>query len=265
MALPEAPPRPPAPVASPEPAREVLPGQLALPFIERSSPASPEGRSGETFLGHLRVEKLLRAKLGPRVVLRLSEHRGRVLSFYRRRGVHYVEAHISFQDAPRPVLEAVAALVGDIGYGPRQARALDRFLSDRRRQYGSCGVEPSLAPRGAAHDLGALFDRLNAEYFDLLPVRITWARARAGAPLGSYRAPERLIRIHPRLDQPAVPERFLGWVVFQQLLCVRHGVSAGRRGPGPLPAQLRAEARSYPGYAEARRWEREQLGRLFKR
>ena len=89
------------------------------------------------------------------------------------------------------------------------------------------------------------------------------ARARKSIKMGSYSIEDRLIRIHRTLDRAEVPEFFVGWIVFHEMLhqVFEARVVNGRRQFHP-PEFLRAEA-TYERYAEARRWEREHLDMLL--
>jgi predicted metal-dependent hydrolase len=88
---------------------------------------------------------------------------------------------------------------------------------------------------------------------------------RRSIKLGSYHASERLIRIHPALDQPFVPEYFIAFVIFHEMLHERIGTT--RQGHGRRcvhPPEFRALEARFPSAAEALRWEKENLGKLLR-
>jgi predicted metal-dependent hydrolase len=122
---------------------------------------------------------------------------------------------------------------------------------------------------GKYHDLGAIFARLNAAWFDnRLDARITWGpvpgqRARRSIKMGSFAVEDRIIRIHPRLDQADVPEFFIAWIVFHEMLHGKHDVlRKGRRRIFHSPAFV-ADERTYPDFERATAWERANLDHLL--
>ncbi len=94
----------------------------------------------------------------------------------------------------------------------------------------------ALKHEGLAHDLLAMQTdlvqgELHAEFAkgenragqELLVPTITWSRANVRARqrsirLGSYSTERNLIRVHARLDQAGIPERFVRYIVFHELL-----------------------------------------------
>src|ERR1700757_537927 len=82
-----------------------------------------------------------------------------------------------------------------------------------------------LSHEGQYFDLRALFDKLNAEYFNgaLRGYTITWGRKRKLPPkeyfvFGTIQEEDRVIRIHPLLDAPFVPTWFLEYVIYHEML-----------------------------------------------
>src|SRR4030081_1965719 len=78
---------------------------------------------------------------------------------------------------------------------------------------------------GEYFDLKAIFDKLNAEYFNnaLKGYAITWGRRRKLPPkeyfvFGTIQEEDRLIRIHPMLDARFVPAWFLEYVMYHEML-----------------------------------------------
>lgn len=93
--------------------------------------------------------------------------------------------------------------------------------------------------KGRHHDLRSLADRLNYQYFEgACPVHITWStapadrlppgeaaprprrRGRGGRSIlfGTYSAREHLVRVHPRLDAADVPDYFVEYIVYHEML-----------------------------------------------
>ncbi len=125
---------------------------------------------------------------------------------------------------------------------------------------------------GEYFDLREIFDRLNELYFNraLKRYRIVWGRRRKEAPreyfvFGTIQEEDRIIRIHPLLDQRFVPMWFMEYVLFHEML---HAIVPDR----PMPSGRRKvhteeflrRERQFPHYRKARRWEEENLGRFLR-
>jgi hypothetical protein len=128
------------------------------------------------------------------------------------------------------------------------------------------------AHEGRFFDLKAIFTKINARFFgnSLKGYTITWGRRRRLAPkryfvFGTIHEDDRIIRIHPRLDANFVPQWFLEYVVYHEML---HAVVPEESGPNGrrsihTPEFLRRE-QAYPLYKRARRWETENLSRFLR-
>jgi hypothetical protein len=119
------------------------------------------------------------------------------------------------------------------------------------------------------HDLQAILDRLNAEYFGgAIEARIGWGavrgmRRRRTIKTGVYVEAARLIRIHGHLDRPEVPEFYVAMVVFHEML--HQAVPAVERNGRRVVhgAEFRRRERAYPDFERARVWEEQHLGMLL--
>lgn len=206
----------------------------------------------------------------PRVVL--TDNLNTMLSIKRGQGVWTLRMHRMFAAAPPAVLRAVAQYAQS--QDRRSATLLRRYI-DHHEHLIRPPVEPRAQPidvQGAHHNLKAIFDELNAEYFEgTIGARITWGprtRRKAGREsikLGSYSVEEQLIRIHPVLDALDVPRFFVAWIIYHEMLHEVHDMPIvdGRR-VYHTPEFRRAEAR-FEHYAEAVLWERTQVHKLLDR
>jgi len=123
------------------------------------------------------------------------------------------------------------------------------------------------------HDLGTIFDKLNARYFRnaLRGYTIAWGRRRRQRPkayfiFGTIQEEDRVIRIHPLLDAAWVPRWFLEFVIYHEML---HSVVPDiydrkrRRRIVHTTEFLKREQR-FPHYSRARRWEADNLARFLR-
>ncbi len=217
------------------------------------------------------LAQLLSRELGVPVRLSVTDNRSTMVSFRRAPAALRLRLHHMFLDAPAPVVRAVADYAGR---GHRRAgRLLDDFVrreQPRIRQHRDARDEV-LTARGQTYDLREIFEALNEQYFQGgVRANIGWGRhptrrRRKSIRLGVYDHQTREIRLHPSLDQPAVPRFFVEFIVFHEML---HQVFPSSHGPGRRmhhPRAFRDREKAFPRYTAALRWERENLGVLLAR
>jgi hypothetical protein len=214
----------------------------------------------------------LSALLCERIRLTVHDNRSTMVSFRRGGGEVHYRVHHMFLGAPDDVVSALAAFAGkQRGRAVRRREAggrIDAYVRVHRERIAA-PRHMHLQPRGRAHDLQAILDRLNRQYFGgAVQVRIGWGPVRLGrrrrtVKTGVYVQDARIIRIHPTLDRPEVPEFYVAAVVFHEML---HQVVPalevnGRRVVHGL--EFRRRERAYPDHASARAWEEENLSLLL--
>jgi hypothetical protein len=210
--------------------------------------------------------------MGERVRLVVHDNRCTMVSFRRREGILHYRIHHMFLDAPRDVVHALAAFGRSVrGMEGRRRDAgsrIDAYVRQHRARIDASHAA-QLDARGQVHDLQVIFDRLNAEHFhDLVEARIGWGPNRGGGrrrtiKTGVYVQDARLIRIHPALDRPEVPEFYVRTVVFHEMLHqVVPAFERGRRRVVHGP-EFRRRERAYPDHARARDWEEKNLKLLL--
>src|ERR1019366_8988446 len=132
-----------------------------------------------------------------------------------------------------------------------------------------------LIAKGKHHDLIKLFVAINERYFSgSINAVITWGKrptrqALPGEPrktikLGSYSGVDRLIRVHPGLDQKWVPRYFVAYIVYHEML---HHVIPGSRGLGRVnlhPPEFKERERQFRHFERAMQWEKRHVARLLR-
>jgi hypothetical protein len=214
----------------------------------------------------------LSAFLSEDVRLTVHDNRSTMVSF-RRRGpeVHY-RIHHMFLDAPDAMVEALAAFAqpgrGTAARRREAGRGIDEWVKRHRHRISGARTGP-LQPRGRAHDLQAIFDRINAGHFGgAIDARIGWGSVRVGdrrrtVKTGVYLEEARLIRIHPSLDRPEVPELYVSFIVFHEML---HQAVPAREVRGRRVvhgAEFRRRERAWPDFERALAWERAHIRLLL--
>ena len=231
------------------------------------------------------VQRRLEERLRRPVALAVTANRSRLIRVLPETGRTSVRLHSMFLYAPTEVLDALARYARrpqDLeanevldafirGEAHRTLPGPERPEGPRPRPLPSA-PEPTRS-RGERFDLQEIMDAINRTYFEgTVVARITWSRGvvqrrRRSILFGSYqREPGHsagLIKIHPALDEEWVPRGFVEFVVHHELL---HAVIPTRiiRGRHAFhPPDFRRRERAYPGYAQWRRWEKDNLGRFL--
>lgn len=222
---------------------------------------------------HAQAERLADALAGhleEPVRLRVHDNRSTMVSWRRDRGLLHYRVHHMFLDAPDEVVRALAAF-GRPGLAARRrsaGRRIDAYVKHHRGRIGE-GRPLRLEPRGRHHDLSAVLEEENAAWFEgQVRVRIGWGSPRRtgrrrSIKTGVYLHDQRVIRIHPALDQPEVPGFYVRAVVFHEML---HQVVpvVERRGRRLVhSAEFRRRERAHPDYDRARAWEEGNLHLLL--
>ena len=250
-------------------------GQLSLPLWTTTD--GTRVRDGEPGEASLHGQSLvLAARLGSLlrepIEVELTDNAWTMVSWKRVAGRLQFRLHHMFCGAAEPVLRALAGFTGK-NRRPH-GRAIDEFVRTHRHliKAAPSRADPPLATRGRVHHLGDIYDELNVQHFDRrVTARIGWGRRppdgrRRSIKMGVYFHDQKLIRIHPALDDEQVPRHFVRLVVFHEML---HQVlppttdDSGRRTVHGR--EFRAAERRFPDYERARAWEKTNLHLLLRR
>jgi hypothetical protein len=107
--------------------------------------------------------------------------------------------------------------------------------------------------RGASHDLGESFNRVNAEYFSgrMARPRLTWNRTFTGRKFGHYDYVQDTVMVSRTLDSSKVPAFVVDFLVFHELLHKFHGVSWSNGRGYAHTAEFYESERKFRKYEEA--------------
>jgi hypothetical protein len=183
------------------------------------------------------------------------------------KGVLRVRVSDLFADAPMEVLETVAAILLSKLYRKRvDARyheeyrqyTLSRPMLERsrrvRRERGR--PSPTTSPRGQHYNLDIVFDALNGRYFGgILPKpSLSWTRRRARTVLGRYDFDQDVIFVSRVLDSDKVPEHVVAYILFHEMLHVKHGIRIQKLREITHTPAFRREEKQFADYEAARDW-----------
>jgi hypothetical protein len=177
-----------------------------------------------------------------------------------------------FLQAPDTVWQA---LIAYIRHTDGTARDVLRAYIQGYQEHRCRPVQPPqrsdvLQARGHHFDLAAIYHELNQTYFaNRIEARITWSRRPPRRPrisirFGSYHTRDRLIRIHPLLDQSFVPQYVVENVVYHEML---HQLIPRRQVNGRWyahPPEFRRQEQQFRYHWQAEQWKRRHLSRLLR-
>jgi len=176
-------------------------------------------------------------------------------------------AHVRLSDALKPaspaILEAVAAILLARLY---RRRPPDELLK-RYRRFSYAGAtrrrlrllrqrrarKVEHRPAGRHHDLALLFRSLNRRYFaDSLPQpQLGWSTRRWRSQLGSFDPALNQIVLSRQLDRPSVPSYVVSYVLYHEMLHVKHPMRFERCRRTSHSAQFRKEEKRFDHYGRA--------------
>lgn len=180
-----------------------------------------------------------------------------------RQGKLFVRLSDLLEGAPDPVLHAIAhILLAKIYRRPiehEHALRYRRYVSSHaivekahlvRQMRGRKRIGPA---KGHIYDLESIFDELNLRFFHglLARPRMTWSGSRARAMLGHYDPAHNTIVVSRIFDSAAVPRYAVDYIVYHEMLHLRHPVKlrGGRRCVHS--AEFQADEKLFPGLAQA--------------
>jgi predicted metal-dependent hydrolase len=201
----------------------------------------------------------------PRFRVEFYPYSSLVLTIRRRQEFVYVRFSDLLRRAPLTVLEGAAALLLSRVYRRRApveltSPYLEYARSDRTRtrinRMRHRRVRPGAAgPRGRHFDLEKLFDELNARYFagSLKRPHIGWSTRNWRRQFGCYDPGPGHILLNRRMDRPGIPRCAVEYVLFHEMLHVKHPT---RRSGCTLVShspEFRAEEKLFAEFQRARK------------
>jgi hypothetical protein len=201
----------------------------------------------------------------PRFRVEYYPYSSLVLTIRRREDAVYVRLSDLLQRAPLPVIEGAAALLLSRVY----RRRAPRELTSPYLEYAKCNrtrarinrirrhrVRPGAAgPQGRHFDLDQLFDELNGKYFAnrLKRPRIGWSNRSWRRQFGCYDPGPNHILLNRRMDHPRVPRYAVEYVMFHEMLHVKHPTRRSGCSLVSHSPEFRAEEKQFPDFDRARK------------
>jgi predicted metal-dependent hydrolase len=167
------------------------------------------------------------------------------------------------EGAPEPVLRAIAHIL----LAKMYRHPIDRGQAARYRKYVASHEivrkthlvrqirgRKRLGPaRGFFFDLDAIFEQLNTRFFHGLMARprMSWSQIRTRRILGHYDPAHNAIIISRVFDHPAVPPFVLEYIVYHEMLHLKHPVRLRGSRRCVHSAEFQAEEKLFPRATEA--------------
>jgi predicted metal-dependent hydrolase len=183
-----------------------------------------------------------------------------------REGKLHVRLSDLLEGAPEPVLRAIAHILLAKIY----RRPIERGHSTRYRKYVHSreirnkahllrqvrGRKQISSARGRYYDLETMFEELNLRFFGGMQARpqMTWSQRRARNILGHYDPAHNAIVVSRIFDHPTVPRYAVEYIVYHEMLHLRHPVKLNGSRRCVHSAEFRAEEKRFPQFEAAQRF-----------
>lgn len=202
----------------------------------------------------------------PRFIVEFHPYADLTLTIRLRQDAAHVRLSDLLRGASLQIFESAAAILLSRMYRRKTPR---EFLDAYREFSYSARVRTRLAqlrrtrgrriperPAGQFHDLAPLFDQLNREYFaGALPrPRIGWSHRPWRRTLGTYDPALDQIVLSRDLDRPKIPQYVVEYVLFHEMLHVKHPIRFARCRLQSHSAAFRAEEKRYANYDQAQKF-----------
>ncbi|MBI1821776.1 MAG: M48 family metallopeptidase [Nitrospirae bacterium] len=219
----------------------------------------------------LSLEKDFSLKLEKKTKIIVTQNRSHLITV-QKKGNHEVHLRVQevFLHAPHAVWEAIGTFILSPTF---QARRIIRdFIARSRpaRDSKTARHRLKLNTQGVYYQLKPLFDAVNIENFNQeINCQITWGRTysrrrRRSISFGTFENFSNLIKINPALDDSKVPEFFIKYILYHEMLHAKFEEKNSREAGRKIhhSKEFYEWERKFPDYEKAIEWEKKNI-RLF--
>jgi predicted metal-dependent hydrolase len=183
-----------------------------------------------------------------------------------REGKLFVRLSDLLEGAPEAVLRAIAHIL----LAKMYRKPIENGHTTRYRRYVSThelrskahlvrqmrGRKRIESAAGSAYNLEQIFDGLNQRFFHglLARPRMTWSRDRARNRLGHYDPAHNAIVVSRIFDHPQVPRHAVEYIVYHEMLHLKHPVKLRGTRRCVHSAEFQAEERLFPQMEQAKQF-----------
>ncbi len=180
-----------------------------------------------------------------------------------RQGKLLVRLSDLLEGAPDAILRAIAHIL----LAKMYRKPIDRAHAARYRKYVGGhdivrkahlvrqmrGRKLLRSPRGHYYDLDTIFEDLNTRFFHGLMARprLSWSQTKTRRILGHYDPAHNAIIISRIFDHPAIPQFVLEYIVYHEMLHLKHPVKLRGSRRCVHSAEFQAEEKLFPRVDQA--------------
>jgi predicted metal-dependent hydrolase len=202
---------------------------------------------------------------GKHISLVLTDNAASLLSMRKKGNLISVRMHWMFLNAGDEVIKEIAHFIKT---GRGRTPHINKFISENQtclKKTEQSFRQLKTHTQGRFHNLREIFDFLNDEYFGgKITALVSWGRGNARRPvkkrtLGSYSRHTNTILINSVLDRRNVPNYFISYVVYHEML---HSTLIEKRGNcrrSVHTPEFRKRERLFKDYEKAMSWEKKGL------
>lgn len=184
----------------------------------------------------LALQEILSALTKSKVEVIINQNRSTMVSVLeRRRNYARLSIHEMFLEAPNSVVEALVYLLKN-KRNDASSKLIHNYIDQNssKYEYNDQLDKSKLITQGKVYDLDELYQKINATYFSSsLNLHITWFGTQQKLPkrqisFGLYHEPLKLIKINRLLDTFDVPQFFVEFIIYHEML---HEIYRPKRMP----------------------------------
>ncbi|MHB8483343.1 MAG: SprT-like domain-containing protein [Nitrospiria bacterium] len=219
------------------------------------------------------LEKDFSLKFQRKIKIIATQNRSHLITV-QKKGNHEVCLRVQeiFLNAPHAVWEAIGTFIVS---PTAQARKMIRdFIAE-------CGSDRGLGPahhrlklntKGVYYQLASLYEAINREYFNQeIDCRVTWGRLyskkrKRSISFGTYESFSNLIKINPALDDSKVPEYFIKYILYHEMLHAKFAETNSRNTGRKIhhSKEFYEWERKFFDYEKAMTWEKKNIHLFVK-
>jgi hypothetical protein len=228
-------------------------------------------KSERFFSGGAAIFQRMFTRLGcegcpPRFHVEFYPYTNLVLTIRRREEGVYARFSDLMRQCSLPVLEGAAALLLSRIYRRRAPKSLTQpYIAYARSQRTRQRIErmrrsrvrpAAVNARGHFFDLSQIFDSLNGKFFagSLARPHLGWSARSWHRQFGCYDPGPNQILLNRRMDHPAVPQFVVEYVLYHEMLHVKHPTRRSGCSLISHSREFRAEEKLFPEFDRARRF-----------
>lgn len=206
------------------------------------------------------LKGLFEKAAGRPIALTLTDNSTSLLSVKSKNETVSVRLHRMFLEAGSDVICEIADFI-------RKRRGetplIRGFIKERRHclKKSTC-KRLNARTLGRHYDLGSIYESVNKAYFEgSITAVITWGtksprRAVRRRTLGSFSSHSNTIRINPILDNERVPDYFIEFIVYHEMLHAHIGVQKKNGRRSVHSREFKEREKMFRDYEKAMIWER---------